>query len=77
MLVLVKRHPRYQLLDKLGLPKLGPALEQSEAHLPLLVVLLARGHGELARVLVPVFAEHGGVPAPFFQGAATTAGKVR
>lgn len=50
--MLVEGHLINQLLHKLSLPGLCPALKHPETEISILVVLLLRGHGELTRVLL-------------------------
>lgn len=58
MLVLVERHPCNQLLHKLSLSSLSPALKVSHTEIALVVKMFSRRHGELARVFVPVLTHH-------------------
>ena len=58
VLVLMERHSRHQLLHKLCLPSLCPALKVSQTELTLVVKVFARGHGELTRVFVAVLTHH-------------------
>ena len=48
MLVLVEGHACNQLLHKLCLPTLSPALKIAQTKVALVIKVFSRGHGELA-----------------------------
>lgn len=56
VLVLVERHACNQLLHKLRLPTLHPALKVAQTEITLVVKVLPRRHGELAGILISVLA---------------------